>query len=114
MAVSARRIFLWEGVVQGRSKITYSARQCERQKKAIKKENHGIAVTPTCGGFRRSKLETAAGSAKRIFLCEGFVQGVPDQRYLITKAKKGAHSPSTISPASKTQIFDAFLIVESL
>ena len=35
------RIFLWEGVVQGRSKTTPTARQCERQKNA-KKANHGI------------------------------------------------------------------------
>jgi len=35
------------------------------------------ATTPTYGDFRRSKLDTVAASAKRIFLCEGFVQGRP-------------------------------------
>ena len=70
-----RRIFLREEVVQGRSRSGVIARQCERQKKAIKKENHGIAVTPTCGGFRRDELDTVADWGWRIFLWEGVVQG---------------------------------------
>ena len=31
----------------------------------------GSIVTPTHGGFRRPDLNTVAGSARRIFLCEG-------------------------------------------
>ena len=34
-------------------------------------ESTNSAVTPTYGVFRRPKLDTVAGSARRIFLCEG-------------------------------------------
>ena len=65
------------------------------------------AVTPTYGGFRRSKLNTVAGSAMRIFLCEGVVQErsrsgscmyvciyvCARQCEISKKAKKGRKSP---------------------
>ena len=64
MAGSAKRIFLCEGVVQGRS-ISGS---CARQS----------AVTPTHTVFRRYGLDKAADSAQLIFLrkndCSGTVQ----------------------------------------
>ena len=45
------------------------------KKKTKKKRITKSAVTPTYGGFRRLKLDTVAGSAMQIFLCEGIVQG---------------------------------------
>ena len=40
-----------------------------------KAKNVTSAVTPTYGGFKRSNLNTVAGSAKRIFLPKAIVQG---------------------------------------
>jgi len=44
-------------------------------KKYEKRQITETAVTPTHNAFRRSKLDTVAGSARRVFLCEGVVQG---------------------------------------
>jgi len=77
VASSARRIFLCEGVVQGRSRSGSCARQCENSRKGKKRRITESAVTPSYGGFRRYELDTGGGgSARRIFLCEnGIVQG---------------------------------------
>ena len=47
----------------------------ERAKKLKKRRITESTVSPTYGGFRRSKLDTVAGSSKSIFMCEGVVQG---------------------------------------
>ena len=45
------------------------------KKNKKKRRTTRSTVTPMYGDFRSSKLETVAGSARRIFLCEGVVQG---------------------------------------
>ena len=69
------RIFLWEKVVQGRSKTRQLARQCERLKKAKKRRITESAVTPAHSVLRSSNLNTVADWGWRIFLCEEVVQG---------------------------------------
>ena len=71
----ARRIFLWEGVVQGRGRQGACEGQCKRQKKAKKRRITESAVTPTYGGFRRDELDTVADWGWRIFLWKEVVQG---------------------------------------
>jgi len=74
------------GGCSGTVQITPSARQCENSNKGKKRRIIESAVTSTYGGFRLSKLETAAGSARRIFLSEGVVQGRSKSRHLHVNA----------------------------
>ena len=45
------------------------------EQKEKKRQIRELTVTLTYGGFRRDELDTVAGLARRIFLCEGVVQG---------------------------------------
>ena len=75
MADSVRRIFLCEGVVQGRSRSGTCGGQRENSKKVKKRRVTKSTVTPTHNAFRHSELDTVADSARRIILLKAIVQG---------------------------------------
>ena len=72
-ASSARLIFLRKAIVQGRSRsgAWHAIGELKKKKRRITESS----VTPSYGGFRRSDLNTAAGSARLIFLRKTIVQG---------------------------------------
>ena len=83
------RIFLWEGVVQGRSRSGHvEVGECEKKKNAKKRRITESAVTPPYGVFRHCELDTEADWGWRIFLWEGFVQGRSKTRQLRSKKTK--------------------------
>jgi len=112
VAGSNRRIILRERVVQGRSRLGSSARQCETSKKLKKGRITGSTTTPTYGGFIHSQNLTrwlvrpgVSFCAKVLFRDGGqktpiklFTQVKPQK----TKKKENIESPPTPSQTSST------------
>jgi len=94
------------------------ARQCENSKKAKIRRISKSAVTPTYGGFRRSKLENGSGFGQAHLFVRGSCSGtVQNTRHLHANVKTSiflymqlsTHSPKHL----RSLTFAGFLIVST-